>query len=170
MLEAALTRPRTMTEDFRAFFEAEFRPLAGLAYLMCGDWAEAEELAQDAMERTFRAWRRIRERPEAYARAVLANRHRSVLRRAVADARHRSRFAPAPREGLEASEDRALLLRLLGGLPPRQRQAVVLRYCADLPEAEVAEILGCPVGTVKSLTHRALARMREQMEVGVDEA
>jgi DNA-directed RNA polymerase specialized sigma24 family protein len=71
--------------EFREFFAAEYGRLRGLGFLLTGDWAQAEELAQDALVRTYRAWPRVRrhERPGAYARKVLVNRHRSLLRRAA---------------------------------------------------------------------------------------
>ena len=82
-----------MTEaelEFREFFAAEYGRLRGLGYLLTSDWAEAEELAQDALVRTNRAWGWVRrhDRPSAYARKVLVNRHRSLLRRAKVEARH----------------------------------------------------------------------------------
>ena len=76
--------------QFREFFAAEYGRLRGLGFLLTGDWAQAEELAQDALVRTYRAWPRVRrhERPGAYARKVLLNRQRSLLRRAAVEARH----------------------------------------------------------------------------------
>src|SRR5947209_13339514 len=76
--------------EFKEFFETEFRPLRRLGYLLTGDWAEAEDLAQEAMVRTYRAWSRIkeRERPGAYARTVLVNRRRSLLRRSMIAKKH----------------------------------------------------------------------------------
>ena len=76
--------------DFLEFFAGEFWPLRRVGFLLTGDWDQAEELAQEAMARTWAAWPRIRgyDRPAAYARKVLVNRHRSLLRRAVVEARH----------------------------------------------------------------------------------
>jgi RNA polymerase sigma-70 factor (sigma-E family) len=150
--------------EFREFFDAEFRPLRRLAYLLVGDWGEAEDLAQEAMVRTYRAWARIteKERPAAYARTVLVNRHRSLLRRAKVEAKHavaRQPDAPPVIEGI--GDDQVVVWQALQTLPPRERQALVLRYYEDLPQAEIAQILGIPIGTVKSLTHRALGRLRE---------
>jgi len=123
--------------QFREFFAAEYGRLRVLGYLLTSDWGQAEELAQDALVRTYRAWPRVRghERPGAYARKVLVNRHRSLLRRAKVEARH------------------------LAG----RRVVLVLRYHEDLPEAEVARLLGLPLGTVKSLAHRGLARLRGEL-------
>jgi RNA polymerase sigma-70 factor (ECF subfamily) len=149
-------------EEFRAFFEAEYRPLRRLGFLLTGDWGEAEELAQEAMVRTWRAWGRIRdrERPGAYARTVLVNRRRSLLRRSFRQARH-DRALPGPSPDL--GEDGIVLWEAVRALPARQRAALVLRFYEDLPEAEVASILDAPVGTVKSLVHRGLGRLRERL-------
>jgi DNA-directed RNA polymerase specialized sigma24 family protein len=141
--------------EFREFFAAEYGRLRGLGFLLTGDWAEAEELAQDALVRTYRAWARVRghERPGAYARKVLVNRHRSLLRRAAVEARHlRGRRVE---EAVEADlgEDGLVLWSAVR----------CLRYHEDLPEAEVARLLGLPLGTVKSLAHRGLARLRAEL-------
>jgi DNA-directed RNA polymerase specialized sigma24 family protein len=76
--------------DFLEFFAAEFWPLRRVGFLLTGDWDQAEELAQEAMARTYAVWSRVGgyDRPAAYARKVLVNRHRSLLRRAVVEARH----------------------------------------------------------------------------------
>lgn len=150
-------------DEFREFFEAEFRPLRRLAYLLTGDWGEAEDLAQEAMVRTYNAWARIRERerPAVYARTVLVNRHRSLLRRAVVEAKHLVARAHTPPPPAELGEDGVLVWSALGRLPARQRQALVLRFYEDMTEAEIAAVLECPPGTVKSLVHRGLARLRD---------
>ena len=149
--------------EFRAFFDAEFRSLRRIGYLLTSDWTEAEDLAQEAMVRVYRAWPRIRERehPAVYARAVLVNRHRSLLRRAKVEAKHaiaRRPDTPAVVEGM--GEDQIVVWDALATLPRREREALVLRYYEDLPQAEIAKVLGIPVGTVKSVTHRALGRLR----------
>jgi RNA polymerase sigma-70 factor (sigma-E family) len=150
-------------EQFREFFEAEYRPLRRLAYLLTGDWADAEDLTQDALLRTYRAWSRIRdrERPGAYARTVMVNRHRSALRRLFVERKHASTLTDDPASPF--GEDGVVLWQALMRLPERQRAAIALRFYEDLPEAEVALILDCPVGTVKSYVHRGLARMRASL-------
>ena len=151
--------------EFREFFDTEFRSLRRLAFLLTSDWTEAEDLAQEAMVRTYRAWHRIRQRkqPGAYARTVLVNKHRSMLRRAMVEAKHivhRMPDLPKP-DGLD--EDQVVVWEAVKELPPRERQALVLRYYEDLPQAEIAEVMACPVGTVKSITHRAIGRLRESL-------
>jgi RNA polymerase sigma-70 factor (sigma-E family) len=151
--------------EFLEFFAAEFWPLRRVGFLLTGDWDQAEELAQDAMARTYAVWPRVRgyDRPAAYARKVLLNRHRSLLRRAVVEARHLVASRPDDRSQPDFGGDDLVLWQALQRLPARQRAAIVLRYYLDLPEAEVARLLGVPGGTVKSLVHRGLARLRRQL-------
>jgi RNA polymerase sigma-70 factor (sigma-E family) len=152
--------------EFLDFFADEFWSLRRLGFLLTGDWDDAEELAQEAMARTFAAWPRVHHRqPAAYARKVLLNRHRSLLRRAAVEARHAlaSRPQVEARHEPDFSGDELVLWQALRRLPARQRAAIVLRYYLDLPEAEVARQLGVPVGTVKSLVHRGLARLRDRL-------
>lgn len=149
--------------EFRAFFDAEFQPLRRVAYLLAGDWGEAEDLAQETMVRVYKTWDRIRERqrPAAYARTVLMNRHRSLLRRARVEAKHVVARQPPAGQVAAVGEDHIVVWQALRKLPAREREALVLRFYEDMPQAEIAEVLGVPVGTVKSMTHRALGRMRE---------
>ena len=151
--------------EFLDFFADQFWSLRRVGYLLTGDWDQAEELAQEAMARTFAAWSRIRgyDRPAAYARKVLVNRHRSLLRRAVVEARHTLTSRPQKWHEPDFGGDDLVLWQALRQLPARQRAAIVLRYYLDLPEAEVARLLGVPVGTVKSLVHRGLARLRDRL-------
>jgi RNA polymerase sigma-70 factor (sigma-E family) len=151
--------------EFLDFFADQFWSLRRVGYLLTGDWDQAEELAQEAMARTFAAWSRIRgyDRPAAYARKVLVNRHRSLLRRAVVEARHSLTSRPQEWHEPAFGGDDLVLWQALQRLPARQRTAIVLRYYLDLPEAEVARLLGVPVGTIKSLVHRGLARLRDRL-------
>jgi len=147
-------------ETFRAFYEVELVALRRLAYRLTGDVAEAEELAQETMVRVYTAWRRIEaEDPRGYARIVLMNRHRSLLRRTRLEAKHLLRVEPSPAR----EQDENLVWRELLALPVRQRQAIALHFYEGLPEVEVARVLGCPPGTVNSLVHRGLARLRRIM-------
>ena len=151
--------------EFLDFFADEFWSLRRIGFLLTGDWGDAEELAQEAMARTFAAWPRVRgyDRPAAFARKVLLNRHRSLLRRAVVEARHLLASRPQERHEPDFSGDDLILWQALRRLPARQRTAIVLRYYLDLSEAEVARQLGVPAGTVKSLVHRGLARLRARL-------
>jgi RNA polymerase sigma factor (sigma-70 family) len=92
---------------------------------------------------------------------VLLNLHRSLLRRALVEARHAARFGTDPARAEEATgADELGLWAALRALPRRQQRVLVLRFHEDLSEAEVARILNVPLGTVKSTTRRALARLR----------
>lgn len=149
-------------EEFRAFYDAEVAGLFRLALRLTGNRSQAEDLAQDAMVRTYRAWKRIsdRERPVAYARTALINRHRSLLRRTLVEARHR----PEPPTDIAGPDaDQAAIRYEITQLPVRQRQALVLHFYEDLPQTEVAQILGCRPGTVNSLVFRGLERLRARL-------
>lgn len=152
--------------DFEAFARATTPRLLRTAYLLVGDSGHAEDLVQTTLERTARRWRSAQAAPVAYARAVLVN--------LVKDrARHRARrVGEAPLEGMPPTagsvaspEDgvvlRSALVEATRALPERQRAVLVLRFFEDLSVAEVARVLGCAEGTVKSQTHAALARLRE---------
>jgi RNA polymerase sigma-70 factor (sigma-E family) len=149
---------------FREFFASEYSRLCWLGFLLTGSRAEGEELAQEALVRIWWRWRLGRRPadPARYARRVLVNRQRSLLRRAAVEARSLARAQPA--EVPPAGTERAMVLwEAVQALPPRQRAVLVLRYREDLTEAEVARLLGVPVGTVKSASHRALARLRQRL-------
>ena len=105
---------------------------------------------------------RRQQHPEAYARKVLINRHRSWLRRLRLDDRHAGR-ARIQTADLGQREELLVVWAAIRRLPTRQRAVVVLRYHEDLPELEVARLLQMPVGTVKSTANRALARLRKEL-------
>lgn len=146
-------------EALEALFQEQYPKVVRLAYLLTSDAGVAEELAQEAFVRTWRAWGRIRN-PQvapAYLRKAVVNLARSSLRRRLLEARHRSARADDGRE-----HDPGLRLDVLDALrhlPPRQRACVTLRYYEDLSEQETARTLGVSVGTVKSTTHKALRRL-----------
>jgi RNA polymerase sigma-70 factor (sigma-E family) len=151
-------------EGFEAFVQIRSPALLRRAYLLCGgDRAAAQDLLQDVLERLYPRWRQINTDPYAYARAALANaaanrwrnRARRVRESTVALAVEASVAGPEHRVA-----DRDAAVRALAELPPRARAVLVLRYFEDLSEAETAAILGCRVGTVKSLASRGLARLR----------
>jgi RNA polymerase sigma-70 factor (sigma-E family) len=152
-------------DDFRGFFAQHFERLCRLGFLLTGDPVQAEELAQDALVRTWRRWRLVGrpDNPETYVRKVLVNRHRSLLRRALVEARYRYRDRPAEAVGDEHREDAIVLWAATRRLPLRQQAVLVLRYCEDLSEAEIARVLGIPTGTVKTLARRGLARLRRSL-------
>ncbi len=151
-------------DAFDAFARGRMRELLRFAHLLTGDPHRAADLVQDALERTLMSWDRVvrKDDPVAYVRRAIVNRHVSVWRRyrrerLVADAPD---AAYDPRVAERAFD--ADLWAALATLPPRQRAVLVLRYYEDLSEADTAATLGCSVGTVKSSTFRALAKLRER--------
>ncbi|MFE7169549.1 SigE family RNA polymerase sigma factor [Streptomyces sp. NPDC057616] len=151
-------------ESFRAFVDGRSSALLKTAVLLCGgDRHAGEDLLQNALVRAAAKWQRIEE-PEAYVRRVL---YRQQIgrwrlkwpRREVTVAEPPERD-PQPADPAAAADLRMVMRQALGRLTPRQRTVLVLRYFEDLPEADVAQLLGCSVGTVRSTTHRSLARLR----------
>ena len=149
---------------FSEFFVSQYGGLRRLGFLLTGDWSQGEELAQDALVRVWWRWALVRrqQHPEAYARRVLVNRHRSWLRRLRLDARHAGQ-ARIQTADTGQREELLVVWAAIRRLPIRQRAVVVLRYHEDLPELEVARLLQMPVGTVKSTANRALARLRRDL-------
>jgi RNA polymerase sigma-70 factor (sigma-E family) len=140
--------------------------LVGTLSLLCGDGDAAEELAQETLARVWLRWSRVRELGEPSATAwtyrVAINLANSWLRRRIAERRVHARLA-AGATGAHIDPDPAdavAIRRAVAALPRRQRTALVLRYYADLSVAEVAALMGCAPGTVKSLTSKALTAVR----------
>jgi RNA polymerase sigma-70 factor (sigma-E family) len=149
-------------DEFRQFVVSRTPALLGTAYALTGDRGLAEDLLQAALLKTYRHWRAVRhsEHPDAYVRRVMANQRISWWRRrrvAESGLPLPDRAAPDRSSGIEERDE---LWRALRQLPPRTRAVVVLRYWEDLPEAEVARVLDCSVGTVKSQASRGLDRLR----------
>ncbi|GGW73005.1 DNA-directed RNA polymerase sigma-70 factor [Streptomyces lucensis JCM 4490] len=150
-------------ESFQQFVAARSSALLKTAVLLTGgDRHAAEDLLQNALIRTAERWQRIDE-PEAYVRRVLYR--QQISRWRLKWPRREVPVAELPEAGHApdasgAAEQRLLLRTALSKLTARQRTVLVLRYFEDLPEADVARQLGCSVGTVRSTTHRSLARLR----------
>ncbi|WP_141581678.1 SigE family RNA polymerase sigma factor [Actinomadura sp. WMMA1423] len=147
---------------FREFVEARSTALMRLAYLLTGgDQHAAEDVLQTALFKTAARWDDI-ENPEAYVRRVMYRQQASSWRPAWR--RREAQVAVPPEEsapdGTSAVDLKLAVRGALACLTPRQRLVLALRFLEDLPEAEVARILGCSVGTVRSTTHRSLARLR----------
>ena len=147
--------------DFDEFVVARSGALLRTAYLLTHDHALAEDLLQTALAKAWFAWGRVEDHPEAYVRRILVNTYATWWRRKwngeVATEELPERSAPAGTDAVEAGHD---LWRAMERLPRRQRAVVVLRYFEDLTEAQTADALGCAVGTVKSQTSKALAKLR----------
>ncbi|MDV5142864.1 SigE family RNA polymerase sigma factor [Streptomyces sp. SBC-4] len=149
---------------FTAFMEARYHSILRTARLLTGGGPQAEDLAQETLMRTYRAWNRIGrlEAAEAYARTTMV--------RLLVKGRRRKWHAEVPAEHLPESahpghEDTSTtgvaVRKVLQALPPAQRAVLVLRYFHQLSEEEIAGVLGCSRGTVKSRAARALAALRE---------
>jgi RNA polymerase sigma-70 factor (sigma-E family) len=153
-------------DQFREFVRARWQALLRTAYLLTGDHGKAEDLLQTALVRTHRYWSRIQDNPEAYVRKVLVNANNSWWRRRRI-AEHITHAVPdRPAADAHTSyETHEELWAAVRRLPPRMRAVLVLRYFEDLPEAEVARVLDCSVGTVKSQTSRGLDRLRAALDV-----
>lgn len=152
-----------MADDaaFLDFVESRRTHLRATAYLMCGEWHRADDIVQEALIRLYVAWPRV-----AGSASLNAYARRTVVNTALNQARKRShsevpvaevRDTAAPADAVDTRMDVVAALDRLG---PRQRACVVLRYFEDLPVDEVAGVLGCRPGTVKSQTARALATLR----------
>jgi len=146
-------------------------PVLRFAYLLCGDRDLARDITADAFAKTLVPWRAgaIRD-PGAYVRRAVANALRDRYRRATTAAAHASRVASAGAVDEEPVAEREVVRAALGELGGRQRAVVILRFYEGRSEAEIAEILGIRVGTVKSQLHRGLGRLRAVLDpFGLDE-
>jgi RNA polymerase sigma-70 factor (sigma-E family) len=148
---------------FEEFVAGRGQALQRFGYALTGDWALAEDLLQTALARAYPRWSRVqRDNPEAYVRKIMLNTWSSWWRRWRGEL-PTGRLPDAAGPDSYADVDRRQALRsALAQLPPRQRAVVVLRYHQDLSEAQVAELLGISVGTVKSQAAKALATLRSQ--------
>lgn len=147
--------------SFDGFVLGRTDRLLRTAYLLTRDHALAEDLLQTALTRAWTAWHRIDTDPEPYVRKILVNTYATWWRRKWTGERPTEVLPEtAGANEIDSHAERRDLWAALGRLPRRQRAAVVLRYYEGLSEAETAEVLGCTVGTVKSSTSRALAKLR----------
>jgi RNA polymerase sigma-70 factor (sigma-E family) len=153
--------------EFAEFASTRSPALFRAAYLMVGQRGLAEDLLQEALTKTYVAWPRLRDtgNAEAYAR-------KAITTTAISWWRRKAWKAEVPRDDLPdqsaaepgaAVDERDWLWTELQLLAPRQRAAIVLRYYEDLTEADTAEVLGVPVGTVKSMVSRGMDRLREEL-------
>ena len=151
--------------DFTMFAQANTPALYRIAYLLCGDQHRAQDLVQLALERTFKAWKKVGDgEPFAYARRVLATARIDSWRRTRREVLSDDPASSVPETRAPGSDaglgERDRLVRALMSLSVKQRRVVVLRYLLDRSEAETAAELGISAGTVKSTASRALARLR----------
>ena len=145
--------------EFDAFVVACSPRLLRTAYLLVGERHLAQDLVQTALAKSWFAWKRIQGNPEPYVRKVMVTTATSWWQRRW---RGEVPTETIPEQGRAdaATDDHVDVWRAIEHLPPRQRAVVVLRFYEDLTERQVADVLGCSVGTVKSQCAKALAKLR----------
>ncbi|MGD9959420.1 SigE family RNA polymerase sigma factor [Nocardioides sp.] len=148
---------------FEEYAASSWPALYRYGYLLAGNHADAEDLAQQTLLKAHRSWSRVSgsDSPAAYVRRMLINTYLSERR---PQARRLEVLTDAPPEPVHdkvaGPEDRMVLWPHVKSLPPRQRAVIVLRYYEDLSELEIADALGCSRGNVKSTAHHALRALR----------
>ncbi|MDX6741231.1 SigE family RNA polymerase sigma factor [Actinocorallia sp. A-T 12471] len=159
-------------EAFRHFVAERSPALLRLAYLLTADRANAEDLVQNALVKAYLRWKRIETNPEAYVRRILVTVAADERRRP--HRRHETATEAPPElpgsDPFAAIDGNVRLRAALAELPAGQRAAVVLRHWVGLEVAEVAELLGCSPGTVRSQTLRGLDKLREAYGTVRDDA
>jgi RNA polymerase sigma-70 factor (sigma-E family) len=159
--------------EVSGLFRRHYTPMCRLAFVILGDRSLAEEVVMEALVKTFSGWGRIKDldRSEAYLRQAVVNGCRSKIRRKVLE----RRVAPTLEQRAESasrsrSEDdpdtRREIWNAVRTLPERQRACVALYYYEDLPEGEIADVLGCSIGTVKSQLFKARAKLELLLAAG----
>jgi RNA polymerase sigma-70 factor (sigma-E family) len=153
-----------------ALFDRHYAPMCRLAYVILGDAALAEEIVMEALIKTFSGWGRIRDvnRADSYLRKAVVNLCRSKIRRKTIEARvnavaYRRAELRAPEWDPERHETTRVVWEAVRELPDRQRACVVLRYYEDMPEGQIADTLGCSVGTVKSQLSKARTKLERSL-------
>ncbi|GAA2135155.1 ECF subfamily RNA polymerase sigma-24 [Actinomadura verrucosospora] len=152
-----------------ALYSANYRSLVRLAAMLVRDSGTAEEVVQDAFVAMHGGWRRLRDPDKAlsYLRQSVVNRSRSVLRHRAVVEKYAPKGlpdAPSAEAGAIGELERSAVIDALSRLPARQREALVLRYYADLSEAEIANAMGISRGAVKSHTARGMTALRNVLE------
>ena len=150
--------------DFDEFFAQHYRGVVAALKLAVVDQSLAEDAAQEAFVRALRRWRTVGrlDRPATWVYVVAMREARRQVRRRASEPTDMGKgtmvdVAEAVTEGLPLRE-------AMARLPPRQREAVTLRFLADLPVADIARAMGCRQGTVKSTLHAALANLRVELD------
>jgi RNA polymerase sigma-70 factor (sigma-E family) len=151
-------------EEFADFVNGRFTALQRFGYLLTGNWHSAEDLVQASLAKVWFHRKSLRSVSalESYTRTVMVNTNTQWWRRKWKGETPTDTL-PEPLAPSEFGtvDDRDRLLRALATLPRRTRAALVLRFFEDLPDAEIAKVMGCSVGTVKSTVSRGLVKLRE---------
>lgn len=154
--------------EFREYVTSRSRALHRAAYLLTGNIADAEDLVQSALAKTYQAWNRIEDRNalDGYVRRAMVNTHISWWRRRRLDEYPTDEIPDQPVTDDAGDADlQDTLRRAIDRLPQRMRAAVMLRFYQDMTEAEVAGVLGVSQGTVKSTVSRAVAKLRADADL-----
>ncbi|MFK3981166.1 SigE family RNA polymerase sigma factor [Micromonospora sp. NPDC050397] len=155
-----------LEREYVDFVTTRLARMQRIAYLLCGDAHRADDLVQQTFTTLYVNWRRVRavEYPDAYVRTMLVRTFLNEKRLAWSSRVDLTDSVPdrVSTDG-PAVEDRTVLRAALSRVPKRQRAVLVLRFLCDLPVDEVAELLGCSPGTVKSQTSHGLAALRRQL-------
>jgi RNA polymerase sigma-70 factor (sigma-E family) len=151
--------------SYEEYVGARWTTLYRTAYLLAGNHADAEDLAQAALVKAYLSWPKVTaaSSPDAYVRRILTNVFLSARRPLRVT---RERLVDRPPEIAEPAgdeHDRMVLWPHVAALPPRQRAVIVLRYYEDLTEQQIADTLGCSPGTVKSTASDALRTLRSRI-------
>lgn len=156
---ATTTRRATTARviSFEVFYSEQYRPLLSIAVALTMDRAAAEDLVQETFITAHRRWDRISQydNPKAWLRRVLINRATSRKRRLGSEVRAISRIGPPQSVEPDLSAETSEVWSEVRRLPRRQQQAVALHYVAQLSMNEIADVMGCSTGAVKSHLHRA---------------
>jgi RNA polymerase sigma-70 factor (sigma-E family) len=153
----------TVPDPFAEFVSTRYRSLVRYGTLLTGDPGHGEDLAQDALVKTYRAWRRLHStgNPDAYTRQVMVRAawraRRRLWRREIPTVATPELPGPDPYEDRDLAQ---AVLAALRALPAGQRVVLVLRYWAEMSEQEIAAAVGCSAGTVKSRASRAIETLR----------
>ncbi len=153
--------------SFEDFYRKEHRQVLGLAFVLTGNQSAAEDVAQDAFTAAFRHWQTVAscDAPGAWIRRVTCHRAASVLRRRVVEAKALVRLAKRTQTSIELDEGDAAFWRAVRRLPPRQAQAVALFYYEDYSVRDIAAVLDCSEGTVKTHLSRARASVARHLHL-----
>jgi RNA polymerase sigma-70 factor (ECF subfamily) len=169
--EAAALEPsvdaRSESLTFDDFYRQEHRHVLGLAFVLTGNQWVAEDTAQDAFTAAFRRWRSIvaYDSPSAWIRRVTCNRAASVLRRRVREAKALMRLVGRTQSYIELDDGDNAFWQAVRQLPPRQAQVVALYYMEDYSVRQIAEVLDCSEGTVKTHLSRARDAVARQLQL-----
>ncbi len=156
-----------MPVSFDDFYRQQYRHVLGLAYVLTGNASVAEDTAQDAFTAAYRQWAAIGgyDSPAAWVRRVTCNRAASVVRRRVREAKAIVRLAYRSPTHIDLEEGDAEFWRSVRALPPRQAQAVALFYLEDYSVRDIAAVLDCSEGTVKTHLSRARTAVARQLRL-----